>query len=215
MGFCVLSNEMIKQLVDLHVAPLLNESEFRRKNLAWNRSLASIVHFIDVQPSRWNDAGSQSFTLNVGLWSEAEWKIYSDKPGPRFIKEHDCFPVFRVGNLLGGFSHNSNDVWWTISNPSDIAHIGTEIHNVIRQHCIPFFDQFNSRSDVKTFLDNNPFPYLYPASQIYLAILSHLGGDAQGCQELLEGVKQRGTDMWCRKIEEVRHRLSKIEAKDL
>ena len=86
----------------------LKEAGFKKQKTTWNRRIDGVRHVVDLQVSR------DSFTLNFGAFLEEVWEVVWLKPAPRFVHESDCFPRFRIGELLSGFQENALDRWWKL-----------------------------------------------------------------------------------------------------
>lgn len=198
---------MLGSLVDKYVASLLDSRGFRRSRLVWNREQAGIVHVLDVQVSRWSDAASVGFTVNLGVWIEELWKICWDKKPPAMIQESECFPRLRVGQLLGnGPLHK--DVWWTLAAPEDVDAVGSELQGILVVKCIPFLDKCNSIAAALAAAED-PALRRFPAERVSYAILTHLAGQWDHADrmlsEMLSDPKLKG---WHERVRGVARRLT-------
>ena len=199
---------MVGELIAKYVQPLLSGHGFGVRKHTWNRRRGDFIDIVGVQKSRWNDAQREDFTINVGIWSDSVWRLYEDRPSPPFIEEQHCLVAFRVGQVLGEFKPQSEDTWWTLSSPDDIDLIGPTVASALQDRCLPFLGRFASLDDVNSFASR--LPVVYPATQLQLAIVAHLLGDAEICEASLRDVVEHKSKTWARKAVEIHSRLESV-----
>lgn len=95
-SFTTMSIDPVKEIIRDYIAPGLKEAGFEKSGATWNCRIDGVVYVVDLQSSR-SGSDRVDFTLNFGIWVEDVWKICWAKDNPRFIREEDCFPRFRVG----------------------------------------------------------------------------------------------------------------------
>ena len=174
---------MLASIIDDYVAPVLSSKGFRRSKLVWNRRLDGMTHVLDIQLSKWSDAESTSFTVNLGVWIEHLWQICLDKKPPATIPEIECFPRLRVGLLLGeGPLHK--DVWWTVRDSNDVSAAGSELRDILMTKCIPFLDKLDSIGAALTVAED-PMLRRFPAERLSYAVLNYLVGQRTRATEIL------------------------------
>ncbi len=201
---------MLASIVNEYVAPLLLSKGFRRSKLVWNRRLDGMTHVLDIQRSKWSDAESTSFTVNLGVWIEHLWRIYWDKTKPpTTIRESECFPSVRVGQLLGeGPLHK--DVWWTIKDPNDVSAVGYELRDILATKCIPFLDKLDSIDAVLTAVED-PMLRRFPGGRLSYAVLNFLAGQrAEATEILAEMLAIPKLKAWHDRIRGVSERLASM-----
>jgi len=198
---------MLQSLIKTYLVTLLKEHGFKKSNITWNRNSVEVTHVINTQKSRFNEKYYIRFTLNVGMWMQPVWSIYHNLEIPKFISINNCFPDFRLGELLYDFS-KVRDKWWLITNVDDVKVVGEELYNALAQKCIPFLDQFKLMSDVKTFVDKNKVSLcMFPYSKLCYAILSHILGDTETCEQILNEFEVKKMDYWKKDIDGIKSRL--------
>ena len=73
-----------------------------------------VVHIVDFQVASYSEDGSSTFTINLGVALEEVWRLYFGHGFSPSMGASYCFPSFRIGEAMGGFSGKSRDVWWTV-----------------------------------------------------------------------------------------------------
>lgn len=193
---------MLADLMKKHVAPLLKQCGFKKKELTWNKSKDGIVQVVDFQLSCFSGDGEEDFTINLGVFDPQVWKKCWGKEPPKFIKEEDCFPRIRVGQLLNESSEQSTDHWWTCNANSIESELGKEIEVVLEERCLPFLDDMLDQNEVVNFYSSSS-DHLMPIEKIYLAIIKNSVGDAHSSDELLSEVVAI-SKAWATRADQVR-----------
>lgn len=194
---------MISEFVQTVVAPILKSHKFRKNGFRWDRSLGDIVQVITIQASQWNDEAGHSFTLNFGVCVKQVWMIIHGTPLPRTIPECECFPIFRVGDVM---DDNSIDLWWTIEDfaPEELSR---EVQKVIRETVIKILDNCNSVEKVLSLVIERK-KRLHPYEMISYSVLNFLCNKQDEAKkildEMLEGNKSK---FWENTIQAVKERL--------
>jgi len=197
---------MINGLVESYISPLLMENEFIKKNYVWNRQNGKIIHVIELQKSRWNTKDRYDFTLNIGIWLKPLWEILWNKPAPSFVHSENCFPEYRVGEVLE-WDNSAKDLWWTLNPGTDVENLGVEIKNILQEKCLPFLNKCNSMQDVLCFAIKKD-KRLHPYGKLAIATLNHLNGKYDIAEEILtEMESNKKLEAWRDKIQKVRERL--------
>jgi len=197
---------MLNDLIKIHVAPLLKRHGFKKKDLTWNKVVDGFVQVVDFQLSSYSDEQEETFTINLGVLCPEVWNTCWQKEPPKFVKEDDCFPRVRVGQLLGGFSVDSQDQWWMCSPDVDENALGEELCTLIENKCIPFINGMLSKQKINDFYSLSSINLL-PIDKIYLAIVKSFLGDNESSSELLSGVGQI-SKAWSNRVEIVQGQLS-------
>lgn len=196
---------MLTDLMKKHVAPLLKQRGFKKKNLTWNKSKDGVIQVVDFQLSRFNSDGEEGFTINLGVFDSQVWKKCWGKESPKFIKEEDCFLRIRAGRLLNKLSEKTIDHWWACNSNTNESEFGKEIKVLLEEKCLSFLDDMLDQNKVVKFYFSN-FKHLMPIEKIYLAIIQHSVGDVHSCDELLSEVAAN-SKAWATRVEQVRSRI--------
>lgn len=197
---------MIRKLEKTFLSPLLGQYGFKKKGLAWNYGAGDIVRVLDFQISKFSSPDRIDFTINLGIWMRPVWTVYTGKQAPAFIKEGDCWPSYRVGQVLADFRPDATDLWWTLTSEDEVERIGGEVCTIVSDKCLPFLNRFRSLEDVKRFYDTVELR-LMPGGKLYLAILSHLLGDRAAYDRLIAEFADKRLSAWQPKVAETIQRL--------
>lgn len=196
---------MLKDLVKSHVAPLLKQHGFRKRDFIWNKSKDGLVQVVDFQLSRFSSDEEEDFTINLGVFDPKVWeKCWAKKP-PVFIKEEDCFPRVRIGRLLAEASEESTDHWWGCGTATNESKLGEEIGSLLERKCLPFLNDMLDRRCVVGFYSSDP-DRLMPIEKIYLALIKNSLGDTHASDELLSEVASV-SKAWAKRVAQVRSQL--------
>lgn len=183
---------------------------FRRSGLTWMRMRGGVAHVIDFQRSRFSDPGSLKFTINIGVALNDIWRVYYGKDLGGAIHEADCFPRFRIGEVLGGFREDFRDVWWTLIENDGSEGPAAEVRSALLEKCLPILDRLNSIGAIYRFVQEEAPPkHPHPGTRVDLAILYHLHGDADRAESELDALElnSRLGEEWRTRIRDVRDRL--------
>lgn len=134
------------------------------------------------------------------------WEKCWEKEPPQFIKEEDCFPRMRVGQLLNKSPVESTDHWWTCSANTNASELGKEIEGLLEEKCLPFLDDMLDQNEVVK-LYSFSSDHLMPIEKIYLAIIKNSVGDAHSSDELPREVAAI-SKAWATRVDQVRSQLS-------
>ena len=138
------------------------------------------------------------------------WKTCWSRPVPPFIKEEECFPRFRVAQLLSNFSTKRKDHWWDGSSTDDAQKVGKELAILIEDRVFPFLEQYKTEAEVKELVTLNPSLVSQPVDKIYLAILAHWTGEESLCAKLLDEFQDKNLLPWQERVNAVRNRLHTV-----
>ena len=197
---------MIRKLDKTFFSALLQQHGFKKRGLTWNQCSGDIVRVVDYQISKFSSSDRIDFTINLGIWMRPVWAVYTGRQAPKFIKEGDCWPSYRIGQVLADFRSDANDLWWTVTSEDEVERTGGEVCTMMSDKCLPFLNRFRSIEDVKRFYDTVGLR-LMPGGKLYLAILSHLLGDRVAYDRLIAEFTDKRLSAWQPKVEEVIRRL--------
>lgn len=197
---------MLTDLMQKYVAPLLKQYGFRKKELTWYRTRDGLVQVVNFQLSRFNNSEEESFTINLGVFNPLIWRKCWAKESPKFIREEDCFPRIRIGQLLSSTTGEAVDHWWTCHESTNGEVLGSEINKVLEEKCLKFLDDMLNCEQVARFYSSH-FNHLMPIEKIYLAITKSCLGDIHSSHDLLNEVGAISV-AWANRVEQVRSQLS-------
>jgi hypothetical protein len=164
-----------------------------------------MIHVVDIQVDRWSSEQNASFTMNLGVCVERVWRIVWDEPLPAPVKEVDCFPRWRIGDVMMG---RPGDVWWTVETSADLERTGSELREVLKEKCIPFMDKLTSLEAVVA-AASAPMLRRHPAGLLGYAILKHLtGGVAEAAQLLNALLADPKGEAWHERVRGIVERLT-------
>lgn len=160
-------NNLVKELMTHGLGPRLREAGFKKRQTTWSRRIESVQHVVDLQVSR------DSFTLNFGVFLEEVWKVCWLKPAPRFVHESDCFPRFRIGELLSGFQENALDKWWRFEDEGKAIE---EVEDAVFGKGLAVLDSICTDRDALSFVREN-LRIRLPLEFLYLGVLEYQCGE--------------------------------------
>ena len=163
----MMSIDSVEDLVSCRLAPRLKEAGFKKRQMTWNRRINGVVHVVDLQTSH------DSFTLNFGVFIEEVWKTCWGKPAPQFVREHECFPRFRVGKLLSGFEEKAHDKWWRFRDEENVV---KEVEEAVFDKGLPVLDGLRIDRDALDFA-RRKLQVRLPLDRLSLGVLEHLCGE--------------------------------------
>ncbi len=196
---------MLKELIRLYISPLLKRQGFRKKGNIWNRDVGGIIHVIDIQSTMRRADGSESFTINIGVFINELWQLFWAKGAPKFIKEENCYPRFRLGFLLSEFDTKSRDKWWNINSQDQIESIGKELEVAFIEECLPFLNRIVSECDALEVSINTNFSM--PVEKLSHAILLNLLGKRVESDQFIDSLIS--DSHWGVRATEIKERLAK------
>ncbi len=197
---------MLNDVIKSHIAPLLKRYGFKKKEMTWNKTVDGFIQVIDFQVSSYSDEKEETFTINLGVLCPEIWNACWQKEPPKFVKEDDCFPRLRVGQLLGGFSGDSKDQWWVCSTDVNEDVLGEELSVLIESKCLPFIGGMLSKKNINDLYSSSSINLL-PVDKVYLAIVKKLVGDKESSAGLLSEVGKI-SKAWSNRVEIVQSQLS-------
>lgn len=205
---------MINLLIDDFVAPIMVANGFHRNKFTWNRKIkeSDIIHVLNVQQSRWNDADSKNITINIGVCITKMWEIYSGKERlPAIVGTSYCFPCLRVGQLLGeGPLRNRKDVWWKLHTQDDINVVAIQLQNVLNDNCLLFLNRLDSYHTILD-LAKDPMLHRFPAERLLYAILQSLAGHYEDANKNLNEILENPRlEVWHERVKDILDRLFKM-----
>ncbi len=194
--------KMFNDIMNKQIAPLLKSFGYKKSGLTWNKHAGDIIHVINIQSDSHNN---QSFTINLGIFDKNIWKICWGKETPKFVNEEDCFPRFRIGDLLSDFSDKGTDFWWSCNSSTNEQHLGNEILDMLKNKCIPLLERSANINLIEEFLTKKGIN-LMPIEKIYLGIIKYKLDKIISSNELFDQVSDI-SQSWAKRIEFVNKQL--------
>jgi len=199
-------DDFFSHFISISVATVLKEYGYRKNGLTWNRRMDQIIYVVNIQKSRFSDKGTVKFTLNLGVAAEDIWLAYWGMELPKVIKEESCFPGFRVGDVLNGFSGKAKDLWWFLDASKAMDPLAEEVTSCLRNRCLPVLQQLDSLYAVADFVRRSN-PLMMPRDRICWGILCHQLGDFDGAERAFSKFESGKSKAWQSKVSEIRSRL--------
>ena len=163
----MIPNDLVNALTTSELSARLKDAGFKKQQTTWNRRIDGVRHVVDLQVSR------DSFTFNFGVFLEEVWQVVWLKQAPRFVKESDCFPRFRIGELLSGFHENALDKWWKLQ---EMGKIIEEVEEVVYGKGLAVLNGIQTKRDALAFAREN-LRIRLPLELIYLGVLEYQCGE--------------------------------------
>lgn len=205
-SFTMMSTDPGKEIIRDYIAPSLKEAGFKKRGATWNYRIDGVGHVVNLQSSR-SGSGRVDLTLNLGVWVEDVWKICWAEDSPRFIREEDCFPRFRVGQVLEDFQERVHDKWWQLLKGESPVTVGEEVQSVLVEKCLPVLQGIQNKSDALAFASGK-LAIRLPLEAIYFAILQFINGKSERARATLLDLSS--DDHWGPRVQGVLDRLSKF-----
>lgn len=170
---------------------LLKELRYRKTRLTWVGT-GRWVQVINIQLSRWNDAGNAQFTVNLGLFIEPLHTASGARPVSKNLKEYECYVRERIGELMP----TKSDQWWRVKRDSDPDRIAQDLISNLERFALPWFGKMNNYEAVAKHLMKSNIPFL-------AAIAFQLGGDTPRAGKAMAKAHGESHDAGRREIEQL------------
>jgi hypothetical protein len=126
---------------------LLTSEGFRRSGQNFRKRLpgGNVRWSICFQKSRSSTADEIKFTF----WIHAEWK-----QRPAYYEDWEPQTTWYggAGNRIGYFMPRKEDTWWDIDEETSALSLNTQINGILSSCALPFLKQFQSETDIKSYL---------------------------------------------------------------
>lgn len=162
----------------------LKEAGFKRQGNHLHRSVSDVVHAIHFQASQWGSIDAGSFTVNLVVTSPFVYTIWSGRPLP----SNPASALFPVNTRIGSMMPSRKDVWWSVTDSTDLNHLSREVTAAVLEFGVQFFEEFPNKEAMLTRLRRGKgLPGLTkPQARLVHAILAVEMGAIKEAQELLE-----------------------------
>jgi Domain of unknown function (DUF4304) len=204
-----MASGVIDRVVRDFLDPPLRAAGFARKARVWNRSRTDLVDVVDVQGSRWNEPGNESFTVNLGVFKPTVYRTCWQKDPPSFVKGVDCLVRRRLSEALTDESYGrQKEQWWSIHTSTDAERVGNDVADLLVAKALPFFARIESLPAVHDVLEKDA-ESATPLTRIYLAVVKAELGDLPGARRMLSDVEATAPGSWRERVSAVMGELSK------
>lgn len=168
------TQQAIRTISQGSVGSLLAPQEFKRGSRHFWRESDGIYQSVNFQASQWGTSGEGSFTANLGVSSPT---LYSSFTGREFPRNPGTalWPInVRIGSLLPARC----DLWWQVTDRTDLNALGVEVATALRDYALPFFDRIRTAGQFNSLLlSDQPIPGVTAAQRplIGATLAVHLG----------------------------------------
>jgi Domain of unknown function (DUF4304) len=201
----------IAELVRTILAPPLTAAGFTRRARVWNRRRGDIADVIELQASRWNEPGKQSFTVNLGLFAPSVYRTCWQKDPPSFLRSEDCILRRRLHAALGETGAGQpKEQWWNVHDAADVERIGGEVAGLLAARAVPFLNRIETLRALCECLEQSAGQEAEtPLGRIYLAIAKAELGDLVSARSILSDVGATAPSAWRDRVRAVVDELSR------
>lgn len=186
MGKSVASvtQQAIRAISSGAVSVLLAPVGFKRRAPHFWRATGGIYQAVHFQASQWGTSSQGRFTVNLGISSPT---LYSSFTGREFPK-NPATVLWPVSARIGSLMPSHCDLWWEVSERTDLDALGIEVAGTLRDHALPFFDRIRTPDQFNTLLlSDEPITGVTAAQRPLIgATLAVDIGDHQSARLMLE-----------------------------
>lgn len=177
---------------------LLKEEGFKKRRNSWNREVDGCIQVITFWSGPYERYGEDDslfwgldhygeFRIEIGLYIPEVNRLWEKGRELSFVSEPYCHIRTTIGDLMG----YKNDFWLPIH--ADFTETVVYVTTLLRDHALPFFKQFETRENVKSFLRKGGDPRCMCSPRINLAVMTYQDGDKNTAQELLQAQHDKAT----------------------
>lgn len=134
-------DQLLGKMIDQYVVPVLAPHQYQKNGRNFFKRVEPYWYVINVQATVDEGEDHMKLTLNINRHDEK----YDQRRRADFPKYYECKPLasVRLGELIGG-----QDKWWKIFSEQDIAAIGTELAQLLKEKILPCFVDWDSNPAV-------------------------------------------------------------------
>ncbi|MCW1922612.1 DUF4304 domain-containing protein [Luteolibacter arcticus] len=133
------AQNVIKEAISALHALHLKGLGFRKDGSTWVRA-SKWPQVINLQLSSWNTADDARVTLNLGVFVEELRQALGESPLKGKLKEYDCSPRARIGQLRPG----GQDHWWKVTPLMPPDTLADELFAELADHGMPWLERMDS-----------------------------------------------------------------------
>jgi hypothetical protein len=134
--------ERIGRVIDLDLTPRLKKAGFVKTGRSFHKTAGEAIQVINIQSDKYNFGFKGKFTVNLGVFFPAVFKIAYDHPIKGKPKEYQCALRRRLGHLMPV----RKDWWWALSEMSDDTAIAADLAKAMCDFGLPWLTE---RSDIE------------------------------------------------------------------
>jgi hypothetical protein len=166
------------------VSLLLAPVGFKRRSPHFWRETDGIYQAVHFQASQWGTSSEGSFTVNLGISSPT---LYASFTGREFPK-NPATVLWPVSARIGSLMPSHCDLWWEVSERTDLDTLGIEVASALRDHALPYLDRIRTPDQFNTLLlGEQPIPGVTAAQRPLIgATLAIDIGEYQSARRMLE-----------------------------
>jgi len=136
----------------------LKSAGYRRSGNHLYRQSDDLVHALHFQGSQWGTATEGQFTINLLVISRAVHEACLTRRFPA-----NPATAFPLAQCRIGFAYGNHDVWWSVSDQTDIAELSDNVVGTVANFGLAFFESYTSELAVLSQLrTNSAIPGLMP-----------------------------------------------------
>lgn len=190
-----------KTYLTQEVDELLRRESFRRKGITWNRINNGSIDVVSIQPASYTTPSEYHLTINFGILFFDVWALAWGLSVPEFVKEVDCFPRARIGQLTASPDGKRVDRWWTLHGDDRDSVKVSEIKSLIEEVGPAFFeDRATIEKSLKLAMKDQSASYV---EKFYQGVMYVISGDTSSALDLFEIV--------CEGPEEITQNIDRIK----
>jgi hypothetical protein len=99
---------------------------------------------VNFQASAWGSQDAGRFTINLGISSPA---LYEGFIGRKFPKV-PAAALWPVNARIGFVMREPRDLWWEVDHSTDIAKLGEQVAETLRNYAVPWFQTLATRKEL-------------------------------------------------------------------
>ncbi|MCP4217922.1 MAG: DUF4304 domain-containing protein [bacterium] len=169
----------IDEVIKSGPAGLLKENGFKKSSRTFHKQMGEDWLIVHVQASTVNFGSEGKFAVNLGIYNSEVSTKAGKSPIKGKPKEYQATLRERLGELVHGY-----DYWWEIRDGSDLAAIGANVVEAMRQYGLKWFSENMPIAAVSRLLKKQP-----SRESIAATLLS--GDEEEAKRRLQEFVKER------------------------
>lgn len=134
-----------REMLKNQIAPALREMGFKGSGQAYRLDVPDHWAMIGFQRSYWAAPDEISFTINVLVFSKADWDQrreqrphLPEQPNPNRYYAPNVLWQHRIGHLL---PPKPRDVWWQLKDGEPTEAVAHEVIAGVRDHVLPAIRQ--------------------------------------------------------------------------
>ena len=137
------------------VASLLRPLGFKRRAPHLWRETGGIYHSVNFQASQWGTNEDGQFTVNLGVSSPILYASFTGRTFPT----NPGSALWPINVRIGGLMPSRCDLWWQVTDHTDLDALGTEVAQTLHDYALPFFERLRTAEQFNSLLlSDQPIP---------------------------------------------------------